>query len=154
MSNELAAAFRRTEDLANEKIDRRGWTPEQWAADAERIMGHIDGAASALLNGHISGLLHTIRTLRATTEREAFIAKAIADPEGQRLATAAANLATTWGKEWAVSVRSRPNDVGEASTDPADRDEMLTQIAEWNTRHDAGAYLVARVVGPWKEDRP
>lgn len=82
-----------------------------------------------------------------------FIAKAIADPEGQRLATAAANLATTWGKEWAVSIRARPNDVGEASTDPADRDEMLTQIAEWNSRHDAGAYLVARVVGPWKEER-
>lgn len=68
MSDELAAAFRRTEALGNEKIDRRNWTPEQWSNDAERIMNHIDGASSALTNGHIGGLLKTIKALRGKLE--------------------------------------------------------------------------------------
>jgi hypothetical protein len=68
MSDELTAAFRRTEALGNEKIDRRNWTPKQWSDDAERIMNHIDGASSALLNGHVNGLLKTIKTLRRELE--------------------------------------------------------------------------------------
>ena len=62
--DELAAAFRRTEALGNEKIGRQNWTTNQWVDDAERIMGHIDGASSALLNGHINALLRMIRSLR------------------------------------------------------------------------------------------
>ena len=68
MSDELAAAFRRTEVLGNEKIDRRNWTTSQWADDAERIMSNIDGASSALLNGHIAALIRTIRNLRESTK--------------------------------------------------------------------------------------
>ena len=72
----------------------------------------------------------------------AFLAKAIADPEGQRLATAAANLATTWGKEWAVRTTLDMHV-------PYDTEEDARAIA---AQH--GSTVVSRVVAPWKEDRP
>ncbi|KRE79964.1 hypothetical protein [Arthrobacter sp. Soil763] len=65
--DELAAAFRRTEALGNEPIDRKGWTKKQWADDAERIMEHIDGSVTALVNGHALGLIARIRELTPRT---------------------------------------------------------------------------------------
>lgn len=65
--SEIGDAFRRTEAIGRERVNRNGWTKEQWAADAERIMQHPDGAVSALLNGHVNALLWTIRNLRSAT---------------------------------------------------------------------------------------
>jgi hypothetical protein len=67
MSDELTAAFKRTDALGSEYVDRKGWTKKQWADDAQRIMSHIDGAASALKNGHVNGLLARIRELTPRT---------------------------------------------------------------------------------------
>ena len=39
------------------KIDRTGWTDDQWADDAERLMNEPDGAITSLVNGHVSALL-------------------------------------------------------------------------------------------------
>lgn len=63
-SSELAAAFRRTAALGGQPVDRTGWTTEQWAQEAEEIMVHIDGAVSALKNGHIGALLKLNRQLK------------------------------------------------------------------------------------------
>lgn len=65
--DDLAAAFRRTEALGNEPIDRKGWTKNQWADDAERIMEHIDGSITALVNGHALGLIARVRELTPRT---------------------------------------------------------------------------------------
>lgn len=70
-----AAAHRRTARLAYDsmmKVNRRGWTDEQWIADARALMDHIDGSAACLLNGHIYALF---RALDAATQ-----ARAQADP--------------------------------------------------------------------------
>jgi len=67
--DELAQAFRRTDALGREPIDRKGWTKAQWADDAQRIMSHIDGSASALKNGHIIALLALVREQQAKLDR-------------------------------------------------------------------------------------
>jgi hypothetical protein len=65
--DELAAAFKRTAALGSADVDRKGWTKKQWADDAERLMGHIDGAVIALKNGHVIGLLARIQELTPRT---------------------------------------------------------------------------------------
>lgn len=67
MSDELTQAFKRTDALGRYNPAMADWTKEQWAEDAQRIMSHIDGAASALTNGHINGLLYMIRKLTPRT---------------------------------------------------------------------------------------
>ncbi len=39
------------------RIDRRGWTDEQWVEDARRLMDDLDGSISSLVNGHVLALL-------------------------------------------------------------------------------------------------
>lgn len=41
-------------------VDRRGWTTEQWAEDAKRLMDDIDGSIMSLVNGHVSALLRLV----------------------------------------------------------------------------------------------
>lgn len=72
--DELAAANRRTVKLAYDSmlnVDRKGWTDEEWVADAHRLMDHIDGSAACLLNGHILALFRSLAHARAQALREA-----------------------------------------------------------------------------------
>lgn len=43
--------------IAARYIDRRGWTDEQWADDAARLMYEEYGAITSLVNGHVLALL-------------------------------------------------------------------------------------------------
>jgi len=38
-------------------VDRRGWTDRQWIADADRLMGDLNGSVLSLVNGHVLALL-------------------------------------------------------------------------------------------------
>lgn len=44
-------------------VDRTGWTDEQWIDDARALMGHLDGAITSLVNGHVLALLREIDRL-------------------------------------------------------------------------------------------
>lgn len=48
----------------SQRIDRSGWTHEQWVTDARRLMGDLDGSVLDLVNGHITALFHEIDRLR------------------------------------------------------------------------------------------
>lgn len=67
MNDDLAKALRRQFDHARDSrtVDRAGWTAKQWADDATRLMGDIDGAITSLVNGHVSGLIRELARLRA-----------------------------------------------------------------------------------------
>jgi hypothetical protein len=41
----------------SERVDRTGWTDDQWIADAQRLMDDIDGSVLSLVNGHVLALL-------------------------------------------------------------------------------------------------
>jgi hypothetical protein len=45
---------------ASHRIDRTGWTDEQWVEDARRLMGDLDGSVLDLVNGHVLALLRTV----------------------------------------------------------------------------------------------
>ena len=50
------------------RVDRRGWTDAQWADDAERLMGELDGAVTSLVNGHVLALTAERKRLVAEVE--------------------------------------------------------------------------------------
>lgn len=59
MSDEMTQAVRRqyAQAAASSKVNRTGWTDQQWVDDARDLMGHIDGAITSLCNGHVMALL-------------------------------------------------------------------------------------------------
>jgi hypothetical protein len=65
LGQQMAAAVRRQFDhaAASHKIDRRGWTREQWVADARRLLEELDGSVLDLLNGHVAYMLNEIDVL-------------------------------------------------------------------------------------------
>jgi hypothetical protein len=44
----------------SERVDRTGWTDDQWIADAQRLMDDIDGSVMSLVNGHVLALLRRV----------------------------------------------------------------------------------------------
>ena len=42
---------------ASMRVDRKGWTADQWMADADRLFNEEDGAVTSLVNGHVTHLL-------------------------------------------------------------------------------------------------
>lgn len=83
-----------------------------------------------------------VKAAREIKERADHLAEAFADPEGVRLAEAAADLATVWGKEWGVVVGEHWYKFGGAEEKTARGFASLH-----------GGTLNSRVVGPWTEDR-
>ena len=65
-ADQMAEAMQRQRDHAYRslRVDRRGWTDEQWADDAERIMHDLDGAITSLVNGHALSLIRERNRLR------------------------------------------------------------------------------------------
>lgn len=65
--DQMALAVRAMAHHAGEasRIDRTGWTAEQWIEDAERLMGDLDGSVMSLVNGHVLALLDFWRTHRS-----------------------------------------------------------------------------------------
>lgn len=55
---------------ASHAVDRRGWTRDQWVADAEKLMGDLDGSVMDLKNGHVLALLEELHELRKAVGRE------------------------------------------------------------------------------------
>ena len=65
-SPELVAALKAQEQhaQASHRLSRAGWTPEQWVADAERLLNDPDGSVLDLVNGHAIYMLAELRRLR------------------------------------------------------------------------------------------
>jgi hypothetical protein len=65
--SEMSNAIRNQSDhvTRSSRVDRRGWTRQQWVDDARQQMGHSDGSVLALVNGHPTHLLQEIDVLRA-----------------------------------------------------------------------------------------
>lgn len=42
---------------AAHRVDRRGWTRQQWIDDARRLFNDLDGSVVSLVNGHVSAML-------------------------------------------------------------------------------------------------
>jgi hypothetical protein len=62
LDSEMTAAVRRqfAHAATSQRVDRRGWTREQWIADARRLFNDVDGSVLDLVNGHISALLAAV----------------------------------------------------------------------------------------------
>lgn len=50
-------------------VDRRGWTDDQWVADADLLFNHADGSVQDLNNGHVRALLDKVKELRELRSR-------------------------------------------------------------------------------------
>jgi hypothetical protein len=68
----------------SERVDRTGWTDDQWIADAQRLMDDLDGSVLSLVNGHVLALL--ARVAQSSTPA----------PSGGGALTDAARPACTW----------------------------------------------------------
>ena len=55
-----AIARQRERYLASTRINRNGWTDDQWIEDADRLMNELDGAITSLVNGHVMALLRRV----------------------------------------------------------------------------------------------
>ncbi len=64
MSDDMSAAYRRMFNLSTEvrMTERQGWTRQQWIDDARKIMNHLDGSVSSLLNGHVLAMLDELKS--------------------------------------------------------------------------------------------
>lgn len=49
--------------------DRKGWTREQWIAEAEEIMNDPYGSVNMLLNGHVMALFEELHILREANSK-------------------------------------------------------------------------------------
>lgn len=60
--NDLVAAVRRNIEAADTaaRVDRTGWTRQQWIDDARALMDDGDGSVMCLVNGHVLALLAEI----------------------------------------------------------------------------------------------
>lgn len=89
MSDQMTWAMMRQADAARRsgRIDRRGWSDDQWIADARRLMDELDGAVTSLLNGHILALLRAVEARPAAPAGATVTREAVAWDEG-RLAAA------------------------------------------------------------------
>ena len=69
--SEMSDAIRRQRNRARAAmmVDRRGWSDENWAQDAYRLMNEPDGAITSLVNGHVMALLRIWRACRQEAER-------------------------------------------------------------------------------------
>jgi ferredoxin len=65
--DQMAEAMRRQFGRREEsmRVDRSGWTDEQWCEDADRLMNEPDGAITSLVNGHALHLLRVWRNQKA-----------------------------------------------------------------------------------------
>lgn len=56
---QMAAARQRQQQRVTDshRMDRRGWTRQQWINDARRLFHEQDGSVLSLLNGHVSAML-------------------------------------------------------------------------------------------------
>lgn len=45
------------------KVDRRGWTEDQWIEDAKRLMNDLEGSVLSLVNGHVSHMIERLNRL-------------------------------------------------------------------------------------------
>lgn len=67
MRNAASRQYRqRTE---SERVNRTGWTTQQWVDDTRSLMDHIDGAVTSLVNGHVMALLDQNAELAAENAR-------------------------------------------------------------------------------------
>lgn len=59
MGDQMAEAMRRQMAHAQRAafVDRRGWSDDEWIADARSLMNDLDGAVTSLVNGHVLALL-------------------------------------------------------------------------------------------------
>ncbi len=65
MSDQWGEVLARQRDHVNasHRVDRRGWTDQQWIDDARRLMDDIDGSVLDLVNGHVMKLLERLDEL-------------------------------------------------------------------------------------------
>lgn len=66
MNDQWAEVIARQRDHVNasHRVDRRGWTDEQWIDDARQLMGDIDGSVLDLVNGHVMALIRAVEAAR------------------------------------------------------------------------------------------
>jgi hypothetical protein len=72
--DEMAEAVKRqaAHVFESHRVNRTGWTREQWVEDAQRLMDDIDGSVLDLVNGHVLALLTEVKESR--TQRAAALA--------------------------------------------------------------------------------
>lgn len=65
LDDQMTDAVRHMAELADQtqQVDRRGWTDQQWIADARQIMNEPHGSVLSLLNGHILAILRQLTAL-------------------------------------------------------------------------------------------
>ena len=65
MSDQYVEAVRNQMEhvAASMRVDRTGWTDDQWIADARQLMGDIEGSVLDLLNGHVMAMLRRLDEL-------------------------------------------------------------------------------------------
>lgn len=61
----MAEAVKRQSDRAeaSTRIDRSGWSDDDWIVDADRLMNESDGAITSLVNGHVMALLRRLERM-------------------------------------------------------------------------------------------
>ena len=105
-TDQMGAAIRRQVAHAqvSSSVNRSGWTRQQWVDDARALMGHVDGAITSLVNGHVVALLDEVARLTAEVERLSPPAEWYAgeDAHGE-----------TWA--WVDDARGRPQQVRESA---------------------------------------
>lgn len=71
LDDQMVDAVRRQREhvATSHCVDRRGWTRQQWADDARRQFGDLDGSVQDLLNGHISAMLAELAAQDAEIQR-------------------------------------------------------------------------------------
>lgn len=67
LDEQMADAVRRQFDhaTASHRVDRVGWTRQQWVDDARRLMEDLHGSVLDLVNGHAVYMLEEIDFLKA-----------------------------------------------------------------------------------------
>jgi hypothetical protein len=66
LDEQMTTAVHRQLDhiAASHRVDRGGWTREQWVADARRLFEDLDGSVLDLVNGHVVYMLNEIDVLK------------------------------------------------------------------------------------------